>query len=47
MLADSKAIHKGIGGASVQIEVDNTVILVKNSTDCNDPAEYAQRMLLV
>jgi len=29
MLADGKAMHKGIGGTSLQIEVDNTPIFVK------------------
>ena len=29
MLADGKAMHKGIGGTSLQIEIDNTPIFVK------------------
>ena len=29
MLADGKAMHKGIGGTSLQIEANNTHIFVK------------------
>ena len=29
LLADGKAMHKGIGGTSLQIEIDNTPIFVK------------------
>ncbi len=29
MLDDGKAMHKGIGGTSLQIEIDNTLVFVK------------------
>lgn len=29
LLADGKAMHKGIGGTSLQIEIDNTPVFVK------------------
>ena len=29
MLAEGKAMHKGIGGTSLQIEIDNTPVFVK------------------
>ena len=29
VLIDGKAMHKGIGGSSLQIDIDNTVVFVK------------------